>query len=101
MEKMEVIDLILEEVRAGRGEQKALRAELNQHIQDEAIDFKEIRKDINCLKTQSAVHKATTDGRFEGDDKKDTRQSGYINAAISAVVAGIVSFIAVFWGPKL
>ena len=97
---MELLEIILGEVRSTRAEQQEIRKELNTHIKDEAIEFREIRKDINCLKTQTAVHKAKTDVRHNDEDKHEGRQAGFINAAISAFVAGVVSFFAIWLGGK-
>ena len=73
------LELILAEVKATRAEQAEINRELKQHIKEEGEEFKSIRKDINCLKTQTALHK---------------QQAGYFTAFISLVVAAVVSTIA-------
>ena len=82
LEKMEILDVILDEVQRARKESENIRSELRQHIKEENEEFKIIAQSIGYLKIQSALRK---------------QQSGFIAAAISAIVAGVMSFMAIFF----
>ena len=83
LDKMEILDLILDEVQRTRKESESIREELRTHIKEESDDFRVIHKNINELKIQDALRK---------------QQSGYIAAMISVVVTSVMSFLVMHFG---
>ena len=83
--KMEILDVILEEVKHIRKEVNGTRQELKEHIKEESDEFAAIKRDIHGLTVQQELRK---------------QESGYISAFISMVVAAVVSWFAIYFGGR-
>ena len=75
---MDISELILDEVKRSRAEQAELRKELKHHIETDNARLEKIKDAIHCLSTKQALSK---------------QQAGFITAAISTVVAIVVSVV--------
>ena len=82
---MDKLDLIYDAVIQHGETAKDIRRELRDHIKDEDEKFAAVQGDIHYLKKESALTK---------------QRVGLFSAGIAAVVAGILSFFANWFGAR-
>ena len=79
---MDISEIILDEVKRTRAEQAELRKELKHHIEADNARLEKIKDAIHCISTKQAV---------------TNQQAGFIPAAISTVVAVVVSVVSMIF----